>query len=99
MPPRRPTVRVAVPAPGKGHTFESCRVRHFFLFYSAICTPGLKLQLCLIRASKQSGGKSSPNADSLATRLALKAVVRVEAVPRRRDENPRVGCPPVRPDE
>jgi hypothetical protein len=39
-----------------------------FLFYSAICAPGLKLQLCLIRASKQSGGKSSPNTDSFVRR-------------------------------
>jgi hypothetical protein len=39
----------------------------FSFFYSAICAPGPRLQLCLIRASKQSGGKSWPNADSLAT--------------------------------
>jgi len=39
------------PSEGKGHTFESCRVRHFF--YSAISTPGLKLELCVIRARKQ----------------------------------------------
>jgi hypothetical protein len=53
----------------------------FPFLYSAICAPGPKLQLCLIRASKKSGGKSSPSADSLATRLALKAVVRADAEP------------------
>jgi hypothetical protein len=42
---------------GKGHTFESCRVRQILLilFYSAICARELKLQFCLIQASKQSG--------------------------------------------
>jgi hypothetical protein len=39
----------------------------FSLFCSAIYAPGPKHQLCLIRVSKQSGGKSSPKADSLAT--------------------------------
>jgi hypothetical protein len=59
----------------------------FFLFYSAICAFGLRLRLYLIRVSKQSGGKSSPNANSLATGLVLEAVVRADdAVPRRRDE-------------
>jgi hypothetical protein len=28
------------PPEGKRHTFESCRVRHFSLFYTAICAPG-----------------------------------------------------------
>src|SRR5437660_371959 len=46
-----------LPSEGKGHTFESCRVRQIF-FYSAICAPGLELQLCLVRASKQRGRKS-----------------------------------------
>ena len=31
-----------LPSEGKGHTFESCRVRQIF-FYSAICAPGLEL--------------------------------------------------------
>src|ERR1700704_2502873 len=39
----------------------------FPLFYRAICALGLRLQLCLIRASKQSGRKSSPSADCLET--------------------------------
>jgi len=34
-----------LPSEGKGHTFESCRVRQFF---SAICAPEPKLQFCLI---------------------------------------------------
>jgi hypothetical protein len=47
-------VRIVLPLPSesKGHTFESCRVR-FFLFYSGICAPGLKLQLCVIRVRKR----------------------------------------------
>src|SRR5205814_9055119 len=39
----------------------------FSLFYSAVCAHRKKLQRWLIRASKQSRGKSSPSADSLAT--------------------------------
>src|ERR1700730_16608965 len=40
---------------GKGHTFESCRVRQFFLVYNAICRPSLRLQFCFLRTSKQLG--------------------------------------------
>lgn len=50
----------------------------FPLFCRAICGSGLKLHLSLVRASKQSGGKSALNAYSPATRLALRAVVRTE---------------------
>jgi hypothetical protein len=59
-----------LPTEDKGDTFESCRVRQFSCSYSAICAPGLKLRLSLNRTSKQSGGKSFPNIDSLATRAA-----------------------------
>jgi hypothetical protein len=45
--------RVTTALRRQGHTFESCRVRQFSFFYSAICAPGLKLQLGLIRARKQ----------------------------------------------
>src|ERR1700738_2868610 len=44
-----------LPSEGKGHTFESCRVRQFFFVYNAICRRGLRLQFCFIRASKQLG--------------------------------------------
>jgi hypothetical protein len=50
--------RRRLPSEGKGHTFESCRVRQFFLFCSGICVPGLKLQLCVIRVRKRLDGKS-----------------------------------------
>jgi hypothetical protein len=50
------------PSEGKGHTFESHRARQFSYF--------IKLQLSLNRTSRQSGGKSLPNIDSLATRAA-----------------------------
>jgi hypothetical protein len=46
---------LALPSEGKGHTFESCRVRQFFFIYNAICRPSLRLQFCFIRASKQLG--------------------------------------------
>jgi len=52
---------------GKGHTFESYRVRQFFLIFNAVCARGFELGLCLIPASKQSGVESSPSAESLAT--------------------------------
>jgi hypothetical protein len=47
--------RLAAPSEGKGHTFESCRVRHFFLFYSTIHASALRLQFCFTRVSKQFG--------------------------------------------
>ena len=79
----------ALPSEGKGHTFESCRVRHLFLYLTTrSARPIPELQCCPIQAIRR---KSSPNADSLATRLTLKAFVRGDAVPRRRDENPRDG--------
>src|SRR6266849_6549751 len=57
------------PYPPKAKVTRSNRVgcAIFPLFYRAICALGLRLQLCLIRASKQSGRKSSPSADCLET--------------------------------
>src|SRR5258707_15360941 len=45
----------ALPSEGKGHTFESCRVRQFFFLYNAVCRPSLRLQTFFNRASKQLG--------------------------------------------
>ncbi len=42
-----------LPSEGKGHTFESCRVRQFFLTLQRDMRRGLRLQFCFIRASKQ----------------------------------------------
>jgi hypothetical protein len=40
MDPYAPVAQLdrALPSEGKGHTFESCRVRHLSLFYSVIFT-------------------------------------------------------------
>jgi len=55
--------------PPKAKVTRSNRVgcASFFLSSSAVCARGLEFGLCLIPASKQSGGKSSPRAESLAT--------------------------------
>jgi hypothetical protein len=55
--------------PPKAKATRSNRVgcASFSLLYSAICALRLKLQICLVRMSKQknkSGGKSSPSSDS-----------------------------------
>ncbi len=62
-----------VHCPPKAEVTRSNRVgcASFFLFFSGICAPGLKLQLCVIRVSKRLGGKSSPNADSFVKRAYL----------------------------
>src|SRR5882757_7501494 len=43
----------AQPSEGKGHTFESCRVRQIFLYFATRYVRGLKLQLCLVQVSKR----------------------------------------------
>jgi hypothetical protein len=37
-------IKVRSPLEGEGQTFESCRGRQFFLFYSAICALGRERQ-------------------------------------------------------
>src|SRR5712671_3942745 len=55
--------------PPKAKVTRSNRVgcARFSLSFSAVCARGLELGLRLIPASKQSGGKSSPSAEGLAT--------------------------------
>jgi hypothetical protein len=43
-----------LPSEGKGHTFESCRVRQFLFILQLYMRAQMKFQFCLIRTSKQS---------------------------------------------
>jgi hypothetical protein len=42
-----------LPSEGKGHTFESCRARQFFLILQHDMRARAETQLCLIRVNKQ----------------------------------------------
>src|SRR6266566_6560814 len=55
--------------PPKAKVTRSNRIgcASFSLSSNAVCARGFELGLCLIPASKQSGGESSPSAESLAT--------------------------------
>jgi hypothetical protein len=74
----------ALPSEGKGHTFESCRVRQSFLCLQRDMRARTQIPvLPLVRAIKQSEGKASPNSDSPATRL-VKATASAVKVPSNR---------------
>jgi hypothetical protein len=44
---------LALRSEGKGHTFESCRVRRFFLILQWDMRARTELQFCVIRVSKR----------------------------------------------
>jgi len=71
-------MRPALPSESKDHTFESCRARHFL---QRDMRAGLKLQICLIRTSKRSGGKWSAGIpDSLAARKFDPKIAAADAI-------------------